>query len=102
MLEVSDDNFDNSGVRSRMKEDIFHQFQDLPYEKKCPIRPLVSRLLIHATFKFIKEDYKYMVSYLREKKNIVDVNTHFYHRREWWKQRVRMAIPKESDHAHSI
>ena len=25
------------GIRSRLKEDIFHQFQDLPYEKNAQL-----------------------------------------------------------------
>ena len=74
---------DGDGIRSRMKEDVFHQFQDLPYKKKCLIRTLVSRLLIHATYKCTTEDYKEVVSYLQEHKNVIDIDTHFYHNREW-------------------
>ena len=74
---------DGDGIRSRMKEDVFHQFQDLPYKKKCLIRTLVSRLLIHATYKYTTEDYKEVVSYLQEHKNVIDIDTHFYHNREW-------------------
>ena len=56
---------DDDGIQSRMKKDIFHQFQDLLYKKKCPIRTLVSCLLIHVTYKYTQEDYKEVVSYLQ-------------------------------------
>ena len=46
-----DDADDDTHVRSRLKEDIFHRYQDIPYPQDCPIKQPISALIINATFK---------------------------------------------------
>ena len=50
----------------------------------------------------MQEDYKEVVSYLQQVKNIVDVDTCFYHNREWCKKRVRVSVSKAAEHAQDI
>ena len=98
--------------RCRQKEDIFHQFQNLPIGKSEPLYFLVSRLLILATFLFDADDFEKIESHVqkglgvskdldRDKYDAALLN-HFYHNREWWRQRCRMYTPKACDHAQRI
>ena len=101
-----DDN-DSSGAvpRSRDKLDIFHIFDNLPLPRKCPVRTSISRLLIHATFEFDKDDFDEVTKYLAEHKGIVTEDAlliHFYFNREWWRRRVRMYTPGAENHARRI
>ena len=92
-------------IRSRDKNDIFHIFQEVPLGKKCPARPLIVRLLIHATYKFDDEDYANITRVLEEKHNIrgkVEVLRHFYHNREWWRKRCRVYTPSAQEHGDLI
>ena len=92
-------------LRSRDKADIFHIFQDLPLPKKCPARAIISRLMIHATFQFDSEEYENVTRVLREKYRInstVETLRHFYHNREWWRQRCPMYTPKPAEHGARI
>jgi hypothetical protein len=81
-------------ARSCDKSDVFHIFQNLPLpKKKCPVRTLISRLLIHATFTFDNEDFEKVAAYLAKKCGIDTMEgllEHFYFNREWWRRRVRM------------
>jgi len=91
--------------RSRDKSDIFHIFQNIPLAKKSSVRPLISRLLIHATFYFDQDDYDKVSRYLAEEKGIVTTEMllrDFYHNRFWWRRRVRMYTPSADEHAKRI
>jgi len=70
--DVEDDNNiissnDAEPIRSRQKEDIWHQFHALPLPKACPVKPLITWLLILATFTFVETDYNQVKSYLSDK-----------------------------------
>jgi len=91
--------------RSRDKSDIFHIFQNLPLKRRSPVRPLLSRLLIHATFYFDQEDFDKVAKYLAEKKYILTTEMllrDFYHNRYWWRRRVKMYTPSAEEHAIRI
>ena len=92
-------------LRSRDKDDIFHVFQELPLGRKCPARPTISRLLIHATFQFDAEDFDNITRVLAMKYDIrirVAILRHFYHNREWWRQRCKMYTPTAAEHGNLI
>ena len=105
IVDEGDDNY-----RSRKKEDIFHWFQNLPIGKRVLARPIISRLLIHATFIFDKEDFGKIEKFLQTNKKIImsdpsytnKVMRHFYHNREWWRIHCRMYIPKALQHATRV
>lgn len=105
--EDDDSEGDDGFYRSRSKEDIFHQFQNLPIGKLEPLRSIVSRLLIHATFIFHDEDFCKIEEHLQNKKGF-DKNdpiyldklmNHFYFNREWWRERCRMYIADHLEHS---
>ena len=96
-----DSDVDENAVRSRIKEDLFHRFQDLPLPRGYPIKAAVINLLIMSTFRFYKEDYKEITEVLRSK-GVSDFNEHFYYNKEHWHKRVRMTTPSCSEHAHSV
>ena len=77
--------------RSRQHEDLWHQFASIPLAKTCPIQALILRLLIHATYQFIQEDYDAMELFLVSKKGVreEDILDHFYYTQDFWQQRVR-------------
>ena len=105
LLEVVDGDADDiDGISSRSKEDIFHRFQDNPLKKDCPVRPIVSELLIHATFLMHKDDKEKLEKVLEERGVKTDEARldHFYHNREYWRQRVRMFTPSAKNHAERI
>ena len=81
ILDLSADNKEN-GLRSRKKEDLWHQFNDIPLGRTCPIKTAISRLLIHATFVFCTEDYDIVTEFLAATENIQDFMDHFYWNRE--------------------
>ena len=56
---------DDTETRSRQKHDIFHIFKNLPLGLKIALRHIVSRLLIHATFVFNKEDFEIVSSFVQ-------------------------------------
>jgi len=89
-------------IRSRQKEDIWHQFHALPLPKACPVKALITRLLIHATFTFVETDYKQVQSYLSENERVTNYSEHFYLNKEWWRKRVRMVTPDANRHAYNI
>ena len=57
ILEIGDDD-DNNAPRSRGKEDVFHQFKEIPLKTDCPARAYITELNIYATFRMDKERYK--------------------------------------------
>ena len=92
-------------LRSREKSDIFHIFQNLPLPRVCSIRPILSRLLVHATFVFDADDFESVSKFLASQKglsNQSDILKHFYFNREWWRTRVRMYTPPPEEHAERI
>ena len=98
----SDDDIDNPAwSRSRIKEDVFHRFQDIPVKKGAPPKPAIANLLINCTFKKCKEDYKALTEILR-RKSITNYDEHFYYNKEYWRERVRMFCPKGSAHAREV
>jgi hypothetical protein len=104
MDEASSSMIDNDewiGPRSRLKEDLWHWYHNLPLPRGCPIHSLVDELLIHASCNFVREDYEAVRSILVTK-NVPDIMAHFYHNRERWRQRVRMEPPTAADHAANI
>ena len=56
---------DDTETRSWQKHDIFHIFKNLPLGLKIALRHIVSRLLIHATFVFNKEDFEIASSFVQ-------------------------------------
>ena len=98
--------------RSRQKEDIFHWFQDVPLGKLEPLRHIILRLLIHATFVPNDEDFERVKAFLRDKLHLECANDeielenalldHFYHNREWWYKHCRMTVPAADEHASRI
>jgi len=106
VLELDDDDDDDTLFpRSRGKEDIFHQFQDLPLGKICPARPFVSEMLIYSTFRMDEERFKGYKAHLAEKKGIVltaDLMRDFIHNREAWRRHIPMFTPRADEHASMI
>ena len=96
-----DSDVDENAVRSRIKEDLFHRFQDFPLPRGCPIKPAGINLLIMSTFRFYKEDYKEITEVLRSK-GASGFNEHFYYNKECWRKRVRMTMPSCSEYARSV
>ena len=104
--------FDDDEVyRSRQKEDMFHQFKNLPLMKTEPLpRHMVMRLLIHATFIFHEEDFAKIEKYLQNHKNfdasdekyLQKIMDHFYFNKEWWCSRCRMYVAKREDHTERL
>eukprot|EP00957_Ditylum_brightwellii_P206561 15349005-Ditylum_brightwellii.AAC.1 len=101
---------DDEVYRSRQKEDIFHQFKNLPLMKTEPLRHMVMRLLMHATFVFHEEDFFMIEKYLQKYKNFDEndnkylqkIMDHFYFNKEWWRSRCRMYVAKREDHAERL
>lgn len=109
VLEIDEpDDESNYRPRSRSKEDIFHQFQNLPLKKDCPVRAYVSELNILATFRMDKEQYKAWAKHLGKNEGIIlsaDLINHFIHNKEKWRRHVPMYTPKADEHAvliHSV
>lgn len=103
VLEI-DESDDGEGCkpRSRQKEDVFHQFQDLPLPKTCPARHFITELNILATFRMDKKYYDPWAQHLAEKEGLVlqnDLMRHFIHNKELWRQHVPMYTPKADEHA---
>jgi hypothetical protein len=90
--------------RSRQHEDLWHQFTSTPLAKTCPVQAPILRLLIHATYQFVKEDYDAMELFLVSKKGVreEDILDHFYYNREFWRQRVRSPTFLADEHANNI
>lgn len=68
-------------------------------------KTLIMRLLIHATYIFVKEDFDQMREYLRNHRNITDMDEildHFCYHRHFWRERVRMPTYKPEQHARNI
>ena len=63
--EIDEDSDNEDLIRSRIKEDIFNKFQDLPLKRGYPIKSAIMNLMINATFKKHKEDYKAVTEVLR-------------------------------------
>lgn len=99
--DIDEDSDDDDQIRSRIKEDIFHRFQDLPLKRGCPIKPAIMNLMINATFKKHKEDYKAVTEILR-RKGVQNFEEHFYHNKEYWRERVRMFCPPCVAHARQM
>lgn len=106
--EDSDDDSANGSeagdepIRSRMKADIFHVFQNNPLKHRDPVKHILSRLLIHSTFVADEEDFDLVAAHLKTAKGLAstfELLTDFYHNREWWRRRVRYYTPKARDHA---
>jgi len=89
-------------IRSRMKGDIFHQFDALPIGRHCPVGPAIYQLMIMATFEKDKQDDKAIREVLASKKGVTDFTTHEYFNKEYWRTRVRMKTPEASEHAANI
>jgi len=107
VINISDSESDNDNMHDdplrRSKRDIFHQMQDMPLPKTCPIKNMIYRLLIQATFTFVKEDYDKVSTYLRSNKKYVGcLLEHFYFNHEWWRKRVRMPVPLGNIHGNNI
>lgn len=85
ILDISDDvsKDDNNAIRSRKKEDLWHQFNDLPLGRTCPVKAAISCLLIHATFIFCHEDYDIVTKFLSATEHVKSFIDHFYWNREW-------------------
>jgi hypothetical protein len=104
------DESDGDHFRSRSKEDIFHQFQNCPISKLEPLRPVVSRMLIHATFIFHNDDFIKIEEYLKTSKGFNEsdpkyyekIMKDFYHNREWWRARCRMYIANADEHGDRL
>ena len=108
-MEIGEDETESVSqcvIYSRTKEDIFHEFKHLPLGKTCPITPNVHQLLIHATFVFDQEGFNKLSTVLRQKSDKIKTNhdlyTHFYHNKEYWRQRVQMTTPDAEVHASNI
>lgn len=96
------DSDDDSPMR-RSKRDLFHQFQDLPLPKTCPVKTIIYRLLIQGIYLFVKEDFDKVRNYLVSIKKVrIPLLDHYYHNREWWRERVHMVTPEKSQHANNI
>ena len=91
-------------IRSRMHEDLWHQFNTLPFTKSCGLRAPIERLLIHGSMQFVEEDYRRMEEVLTTKKGIrkEDLLDHFYFNREKWRERVRMPTFPADQHGNNI
>ena len=105
------DEDEDDAPRSRKKTDIFHRFQSLPLGKTNPHRPTFSKMLIHLTFQFDKDDYANLERYLQPSMRYKPIDGDkytdelmdiFYHKREWWRQRCRMYTPKAIEHAKRL
>jgi len=82
--EVEDDH-DAPTMCSRSKNDLWHQFHQLPLSKDCPKRSVILELLIHASYVFMGDDYQRVADFLIA--NGIpeeDLLEHFYFNREWW------------------
>ena len=67
----------------RSKRDLFHQFQDLPLPKICPVKTIIHRLIIQATYIFVKEDFDKIKNYLLSVKKVrIPLLDHYYYNRE--------------------
>lgn len=114
LYEQYDDNDDDdSAPRNRGKVDVFHRFQDFPLGLRCEYRSIISRMIIHATFIFDKDDYcqikihlieiiPWMAEDQSELATDLHLMNHFYHNREWWRRRCKMYTPKAIDHLEKI
>jgi len=106
ILEIDDpDDDDGYKPRSRQKEDIFHQFQEIPLPKTCPGRHFMSELNILATFRMDKQYYDPWVNHLAEKEGLVlqsDLMNHLLHNKELWRKHVPMFTPRADEHAALI
>lgn len=90
---------------SRRKQDLFHEFDNLPLPQNCPVRTQIARLLIHATFEFDPDDYNVVALHLSGSKGLhttEDLHMHFFFNREWWRWRVRMYTPRGGDHSKQL
>ena len=110
-LLYEDDDSDDTDVnspRTRSKHDIFHELQNISTLKSDPLRPFISRLLIHSTYQFDSEDFKAIEKYIVSVKDWSDddytekLMDHFYHNREWWRQRCKISTPRGDDHAKNL
>ena len=54
-------------MRNRIKEDIFHRFQDMSLPKSCTIKLEIIMLLTPKTLKYYKKYYKELKEVLRLK-----------------------------------
>jgi hypothetical protein len=103
-IEIDDDDDDGS-PRSRSKEDIFHQFQDLPLKKDEAARSVISELLIWSTFRMEKTYFDGVKAHLAKEQNVtgeVELMKHFIHNREYWRQHIPMFTPPPDEHADLI
>ncbi len=92
----------NDELPSLIFEDLFHQFDTLPFLRTCPVKTLISRLLIHATFIFIEDDYNQFVAYRSAKAGVTNFLDDFYYNREMWRKCVRRVVPSGETHACEI
>ena len=99
-IEISNTN-ENFLFRKRIKEDLFHIFQDLPLPRGCPIKADIINLLVCSMFKSCKEDYKSITKALRLK-GITYFQDHFYYNKEHWRERVQMIITPCTEHDRSM
>lgn len=77
--------------------------QDMPLSKTCPVKNVIYRLLIQATFTFVKEDYDKVSTYLRSNKKYGGcLLEYFYFNCKWWRKRVRMPIPSGNVYSNNI
>jgi len=53
-------------------------------KRGCPIKSAIMNLMINATFKKHKEDYKVVTEVLR-RKGIQNFEEHFYFNKEYWR-----------------
>ena len=74
---------------------LFRQINNLRLSKIFPMKNIIYRILIQATYTFVKEDFDEVKNYLVSVKRVrIHLLEHYYHNREWCRKRVRMLTPK--------
>eukprot|EP00978_Attheya_sp_CCMP212_P040584 scaffold223105_cov63-Attheya_sp.AAC.1 len=105
MYEDEGDDEGANTMRSRGKEDIFHQFKVLPMQKICPGRYFVMELLIYAALNMDTEHFKAWKEHLEAKEgidNMTDLMDHFVFNKEAWRSHIPMFTPQADEHLQLI